>query len=245
MASIHNNPITNKIAYQIPFFKSKEKEHRIKVPFYAIDNAPTVPFRDFLDPINPLHGGIGFTAIYQSSNPIALAVHATNYIKSNVSQKNRNVIHGCVFVNDNSVFEATARYKDYNGKNKITDEAKNNTSVYISKFPLLNVMIAQEIQDLKGGGYNFIGTLNCISKIKIFKPEKDNDFFCSQMLLKAIKNALIKYQKMPLLPNKQDVEKIAQTLSHLDPDLTMPAEIKEVLDTLPEYFTIKKFDIET
>jgi hypothetical protein len=98
------------------------------------------------------------------------------------------------------------------------------------------------LKKLTGGEYNFIGTLNCVYGANILPKMKQDDFFCSQMLLKAMKNALIRYKSTPLLKDKQEIEDISQALAHLDPDLTLPVEIKEAIDKMPHYFTRKSFE---
>jgi hypothetical protein len=106
-----------------------------------VDNKHQLPFKDILEPLHPLHGGIGFTPISNTSNRATLLVQATNYLKPNISKHNRDIIHSCVFVNENTILEATPQRKKYNGNNRITDENKKKTSIYVSKFPILNIMI--------------------------------------------------------------------------------------------------------
>jgi hypothetical protein len=241
--TISNNNIflMAKAAFQLPFPSKREitTKNTSLNPFDIIGNKPKSPFGDILDPLHPLHGGIGFTAASTPLNNVHRLIQATNSFK-NISEKNTNIIHTSIVVNENEVYE-TALYA-INGKNKITPMTKDNTSVYVSKFPLLNLMIHKEVQKLTGGNYDMLGMLNCVPKVKIFSSGQEDDFFCSQMILKAFKNALEKYQSIPLLPNKEEITKISKALEHLDPDVTMPAEIKDALDTIPEYFTIKKFD---
>jgi hypothetical protein len=201
------------------------------------------PFQNMLTPLNPIHGGIGFSGMPENPNRMMQMVHMANHLNPRISKENSDIIHGYVFMNDDKILEATVRYKNYNGMNNITEGTKDSSSIYVSKFPMLNMMIVEEMENLKGGGYNFVGTVNCLIGKKIVPPFKENDFFCSQMVTKALKNSLERYQKTPLLPNKQDIKTISKNIEHLDPDLTMPAEIKQAFDTMPHYFKVSTPEI--